>query len=175
MGPLKVMKNGSCSATSLSGRATSPLCHPVEFPWAFGPPKRMKNSSRSATTLPGSAISPPCHPVERTRISYFAALATTTDAVSRKGNRMKMIKATALDRKSGGAQWRDLRFSGSFVEMFFDRGSPSTKAEGFASGRRRTNPFPGLEPGVRGLQTGPTTAFAVVNRMSFFDPAVKRP
>jgi hypothetical protein len=26
---------------------------------------------------------------ERTRISYFAALATTTDAVSRKGNRMK--------------------------------------------------------------------------------------
>jgi hypothetical protein len=40
---------------------------------------------------------------ERTRISYFAALATTTDAVSRKGNRMKMIKATGLHRKSGGA------------------------------------------------------------------------
>jgi hypothetical protein len=120
-------------------------------------------------------LSPLSSRPERTRISYFAALATTTDAVSRKGNRMKMIKATALDRKSGGAQWRDLRFSGSFVEMFFDRGSPSTKAEGFASGRRRTNPFPGLEPGVRGLQTGPTTAFAVVNRMSFFDPAVKRP
>jgi hypothetical protein len=38
---------------------------------------------------------------ERTRISYFAALATTTDAVSRKGNRMTMIKATDLDRKSG--------------------------------------------------------------------------
>jgi hypothetical protein len=40
---------------------------------------------------------------ERTRISYFAALARTTGAVSRKGNRMKMINATSLDRKSGGA------------------------------------------------------------------------
>jgi hypothetical protein len=56
-------------------------------------------------------LSPLSSRPERTRISYFAALATTTDAVSRKGNRMKMIKATALDRKSGGAQWRDLRFS----------------------------------------------------------------
>jgi hypothetical protein len=35
-------------------------------------------------------------------------LATTTGAVSLKGNRMKMINATALDRKSGGAQWRGL-------------------------------------------------------------------
>jgi hypothetical protein len=33
-----------------------------------------------------------------------------TYAVSRKGSRMKMINATGLDRKSGGAQWRDLRF-----------------------------------------------------------------
>jgi hypothetical protein len=49
-----------------------------------------------------------------------------------------------------------------------------TNAEGFASGRRRTNPFPGLEPGVRGLQTGPTTALAVVNRVSFFDPVGKK-
>jgi hypothetical protein len=38
-----------------------------------------------------------------TRISYLAALATTTGAVSRKGNRMKMINATSLDRKSGEA------------------------------------------------------------------------
>jgi hypothetical protein len=37
------------------------------------------------------------------RISYFAAIARTTGAVSRKGNRMKMINATSLDRKSGGA------------------------------------------------------------------------
>jgi len=50
---------------------------------------------------------------ERTRISCFAALARTTGAVSRKGNRMKMINATSLDRKSGEALWRDLRFLGS--------------------------------------------------------------
>jgi hypothetical protein len=42
------------------------------------------------------------------RISYFAAVARTTGAVFRKGNRMKLINATALNRKSGGAQWRDL-------------------------------------------------------------------
>jgi hypothetical protein len=32
---------------------------------------------------------------------------------------MQTINATGLDRKSGGAQWRDLRFSGPFLEMFF--------------------------------------------------------
>ena len=32
---------------------------------------------------------------------------------------MQTIKATGLHRKSGGAQWRDLRFSGPFLEMFF--------------------------------------------------------
>jgi hypothetical protein len=31
---------------------------------------------------------------------------------------MKLINANALDRKSGGAQWRDLRFSGPPMEMF---------------------------------------------------------
>ena len=34
---------------------------------------------------------------------------------------MQITKATALHRKSGGAQWRDLRFGGSFLEMFVDR------------------------------------------------------
>jgi hypothetical protein len=38
---------------------------------------------------------------------------------------MMVINATALDRKSGGAQWRDLRFSGPFLEMFFDRAQRS--------------------------------------------------
>jgi hypothetical protein len=47
---------------------------------------------------------------ERTRISYFALLATTTGAVSRKGNRMNPINATGLNRKSGEAKWRDLPF-----------------------------------------------------------------
>jgi hypothetical protein len=40
---------------------------------------------------------------ERTRISYFALLATTTYAVFPKENRMMLINATVLDRKSGGA------------------------------------------------------------------------
>jgi hypothetical protein len=47
---------------------------------------------------------------ERTRISYFALLATNTCAALCKESRMQIIKATALHRKSGGAQWRDLRF-----------------------------------------------------------------
>jgi hypothetical protein len=38
---------------------------------------------------------------ERSRVSCFALLATTTGAVSRQGNRMNLINATALDRKSG--------------------------------------------------------------------------
>jgi hypothetical protein len=63
-----------------------------------------------------------CFSTERTRISYLALPATASGAVSRKGNRMKSINATVLDRKSGGAQWRDLRFSGPFLGMFFDRG-----------------------------------------------------
>jgi hypothetical protein len=65
------------------------------------------------------ALSWECFSTERTRISYFAMLTTTTYAVSRKGNRTKTINATSLDRKSGGAQWRDLRFNGPFLEMFF--------------------------------------------------------
>jgi hypothetical protein len=45
---------------------------------------------------------------KRTRISYFALLATTTCAVFLKENRMILINATDLYGKSGGAQWRDL-------------------------------------------------------------------
>jgi hypothetical protein len=33
---------------------------------------------------------------------------------------MMLINVTGLDRKSGGAQWRDLRFSGPFLEVFLD-------------------------------------------------------
>jgi len=51
---------------------------------------------------------------ERTRISYFALLATTTGAALLKESRMNFINATGLDRNYGGAQWRDLRFSGPF-------------------------------------------------------------
>jgi hypothetical protein len=83
-----------------------------------------------------STEAPPSHlssRPKRTRISYFALPATTTGAVCRKGNRMNLIKATGLHRKSGGAQWRDLRFGGSFLEMFFlqslrDRGETGKPA-----------------------------------------------
>jgi len=40
---------------------------------------------------------------ERTRISYFALLATSTCAALRKESRMQIRKARGLDRKSGGA------------------------------------------------------------------------
>ena len=59
---------------------------------------------------------------KRTRISYFALLATCTCAALCRESRMQIPNATGLHRKSGGAQWRDLRFSGPFLEMFFDRG-----------------------------------------------------
>ena len=59
---------------------------------------------------------------KRTRISYFALLATTTCAALRKESRMQIPNTTGLNRKSGGAQWRDLRSCGPFLGMFFDRG-----------------------------------------------------
>jgi hypothetical protein len=34
---------------------------------------------------------------------------------------MKFDNATKFHRKSGVAEWRDLQFSGSLVEMFFNR------------------------------------------------------
>jgi enediyne biosynthesis protein E4 len=55
---------------------------------------------------------------ERTRISYFALLATTTRAALRSESRMDFINATTLHRKSGGAQWRNLLFlSGSHADL----------------------------------------------------------
>jgi hypothetical protein len=40
---------------------------------------------------------------------------------------MQTSKATGRHRKSGGAQWRDLRFSGPFLGMFFDRANPTNE------------------------------------------------
>jgi hypothetical protein len=72
----------------------------------------MKSGSCSATTLSGRTALPFVISTEATRISYFALLATTACAVFLKENRMVVINATVLDRKSGVAQWRDLRFMG---------------------------------------------------------------
>jgi hypothetical protein len=45
---------------------------------------------------------------KRTRISYHAELAASTYAPFRRERRMRIANANKLDRKSGGAQWRDL-------------------------------------------------------------------
>jgi hypothetical protein len=78
----------------------------VSVPWTL---------IRAITTLP-FVISTGAY-----RISYFAAFARTTGAVSRKGNRMKLINATNLDRKSRGAQWRDLCGDALSWKCFSDR------------------------------------------------------
>ena len=76
--------------------------------WACGRTNEKRLLFSNYSPRKGPPSSPLSSRPERTRISYFAALARTTGAVSLKGNRMKSINAKALDRKSGGAQWRDL-------------------------------------------------------------------
>jgi hypothetical protein len=49
-----------------------------------------------------AAIALSSRPELRTRIFYFALPATTTSAALLKESRMQIIKATNLDRKSGG-------------------------------------------------------------------------
>jgi hypothetical protein len=63
----------------------------------------MKVGLCSATAVPRSTALSFVISTEAYWISYFAALARTAGAVSLKGNRMKMINAKSLDRKSGGA------------------------------------------------------------------------
>jgi hypothetical protein len=46
---------------------------------------------------------------------------------------MKFANATNINRKSGVAERRDLRFRGPFVEMFFDRAKRSGEICGFFS------------------------------------------
>jgi hypothetical protein len=107
----------------------SPLSSRPERSWASGPTQGDEKqllfsnyfpwkapSLPLSSRLPRRAVGP-----ERTRISCFALLATSTCAALRGESRMQILNATGLHRKSGGAQWRDLRFSGPFVGMFFDR------------------------------------------------------
>jgi hypothetical protein len=63
-------------------------------------------------------LSPLSSRPERTRISCHAALDKAAYAPFRKEGRMKCTSAIKLHRKSGGAQWRDLQFSGLVLEMF---------------------------------------------------------
>ena len=63
----------------------------------------MKNGFYSATTVMEAPPFPLSSRPKRTRISYFALLATPTYAVFLKENRTMLINATDLDRKSGGS------------------------------------------------------------------------
>ncbi len=56
------------------------------------------------------ALSWKCFSTERTRTSCHAAHDATTCAAFIKESRMKFASATKFNRKSGVAQWRDLRF-----------------------------------------------------------------
>ena len=73
---------------------------------------------------------------ERTRISYFALLATTSCAALRKESRKQFISATGLNRKSGGAQWRDLQCALRFSKSFrvSDPDEPPQRQTRIASG-----------------------------------------
>jgi hypothetical protein len=81
-----------------------------------GPPGVMKSGSYSATTLPGRTA------------------------------RMLLINATALNRKSGGAQWRDLRFSGPFLEMCFRQSEAWWEGRAVSSHLQPIQPEPPLSP-----------------------------
>ena len=133
------MKNGSCSVTTVAGSAALPFVISTGEVMGQRPPKVMKNAF-PATTVAGSAALPfvisteaqrsgeicgvsgpswECFSTERTRISYFALLATSTCAALRRESRMQIINATGLHRKSGGAEWRDLRSQPSFPGNVF--------------------------------------------------------
>jgi hypothetical protein len=79
--------------------------------------RRDESACSPATALHGSAALPFVIP---TRISCHAAPDRAACAPFRKERRMKCINAMNLNRKSGGAQPRDLRFSGPFLDMFFE-------------------------------------------------------
>jgi hypothetical protein len=76
---------------------------------------------------------------ERTRISCHAAPDKTAYAPFFKERRMVFANATNFYRKSGVAEGRDLRFSGTFLEMFSGLSYETYKSW---SGRRGSNPQP---------------------------------
>jgi hypothetical protein len=69
-----------------------------------------------ATALSLQQPSPFCHP-ERTRISYFTALATATYVVLPKENHMHLTEAATLDRKSGEAEGSAVLLPSSQVSL----------------------------------------------------------
>src|SRR3984957_154555 len=104
-------ENGPCSATTNPRNAALPFVISTEA---------QRSGEIRGLPCPEYCCGPyrpyplPSRP-KRTRISYFALLATTTCAALRKESRMQIIKATGLHRKFGGAKWRDPRVSGPFL------------------------------------------------------------
>jgi hypothetical protein len=90
VGPPKLMKNGSCSATTVARSAALP------FVISTGAPKE-----RSGEICGFSGPFLGCFSTERTRISYFALLATSTCAALHRESRTQIVKAKGLYRKSG--------------------------------------------------------------------------
>ena len=90
----------------------------TEESWAFGPPKVMKNAS-VRHPLSMQPLPFPCHPDRSVpRFPTSPLSRRQRMRLSFKESRTTPTSATNLERKSGGAERRDLRFRGLFVEMF---------------------------------------------------------
>jgi len=98
-----------------------------EESWAFGPPKVMKNGSCSATTVDGGTALPFVISTEAQPNFLLRDAGDDHVWLSAKRAACRPSKATGLDRKFGGAQRRDLRFSGPLLGMFFDRAYPDLR------------------------------------------------
>jgi hypothetical protein len=73
---------------------------------------RSEDSLHPNSRFQGVSPLSPCHP-DRSGPGFPTSrlLATTTYAALLRESRMPFISATSLNRKSGGAQWRDLQSS----------------------------------------------------------------
>ena len=83
-------------------------------------------SEAEKTAVPHLNLADKCLRPERTRISRPAALDKTACAAFSKESRMKSANATKINRKSGVAEWRDLRFllASGFRPGLLVRGAP---------------------------------------------------
>jgi hypothetical protein len=103
LGHPRVSKRLVGSACGLYPRHQRGVPHLPDFPWGFAGSLNPCHPDRSGAGFPISQ----CQQRPPMRLSF-------------KESRTESINATVVDRKSGGAQWRDLQFSGPFSEMFFD-------------------------------------------------------
>jgi hypothetical protein len=104
-GPPKVMKSGSCSATTVPGSAALP------FVISTGAPKE-----RSGEICGPAVLSWKCFSTERSRISYVALLATSLHAAHQRHETPQELFPTARTRKS---QRREVFFLAAGFLPFF--------------------------------------------------------